>query len=249
MSNALITGAGSGIGLETARALARAGYGLTLVGRRLELVEAAATELTAAHEVEVLALSADVSDPDAPAGIVEAHLARFPSLDAVLCAAGIFIETPMKSVTSASWDLIHNVNLRGSALLAVAAGNHMAENNGGRIVLVASVSGLYSEKDVVDYNAAKAAVMSVAKSLAVDLSGRGVITNAIAPGWINTPQAAAHIARLTPEDLLRINPLGRPGDPAEVAELVRWLISDAPEFINGSTIVIDGGQIAQAPLV
>ena len=125
----------------------------------------------------------------------------------------------------------------------------MAEAGGGRIVLISSVSAYSVELDAMDYCAAKAGVVSVARSLALQFGAANVITNAIAPGWIDTPQAADAIAALDPADVVRINPINRFGRPGEIADVIRYLVCDAPPFLLGATIPVDGGQLAQAPVV
>jgi NAD(P)-dependent dehydrogenase (short-subunit alcohol dehydrogenase family) len=248
LPSAIITGAGSGIGRETARCLSRAGFDLTVVGRRPEMLTELAADLRAESPASVLELPFDVSKRGVDTKIVAAHLACFGRVDALVTAAGVYREAPM-DVLDASWDSTFDINLRGSALLAVRAARSMADSGGGRIVLIASVSAYSVEVDALDYCAAKAGIVSVAKSMALQFAGSNVTTNAIAPGWIDTPQAAEAIQELDPKDIIRINPLGRFGRPEEIAEVIRYLICDAPPFLLGTTIAVDGGQLAQAPLV
>ena len=247
--SAIITGAASGIGRATADVLGMAGYGLTLVGRRPEPLREAAERIAAECGVDVLPLAADVGQPDAATTMVAEHLKRFGGLDAAVCAAGIYVESPIAELTSAVWDATVDVNLRGSALVAIEAARAMASRRGGRVVLISSVSGTQSEKNALHYNAAKAAITSVAKSMAVEFAQSGVATNAVAPGWIDTPQAADAIAQVASDAWPFINPLGRPGRPEEIAEVIRFLVCDAPDFLTGATIVVDGGQLAQSPPV
>ncbi len=245
---AIITGAGSGIGWATAQVLVAAGYDLTLVGRRADPLRELAEALRANTASSVLDLPFDVSARTAADAILSAHLERFGRVDALVTAAGVYRESSMDSLDE-SWDSTININLRGSALLAVRCARAMSAGDGGRIVLISSVSAYSSEVDALDYCAAKAGVVSVAKSMALQFGASNVTTNAVAPGWIDTPQAAQAIEALKPDDLVRINPLRRFGRPEEIAEVIRYLICDAPPFLLGTTIAVDGGQLAQAPVL
>ena len=111
-----------------------------------------------------------------------------------------------------------------------------------------SINAPQSEPESAHYSAAKAAIVSVAKSIAVDLAGTNVVANAVAPGWVYTDMTSEFVDQSTPEQLRRVNPLGRAGRVEEIASLVLYLVRDAPEFLSGSTIFIDGGQTAAAPL-
>ena len=120
-----------------------------------------------------------------------------------------------------------NVALRGSVLAAVEAAKYMREHGGGRIVLISSINAPASEPESAHYSAAKAAIVSVAKSIAVDLAGTGVVANAVAPGWVYTDMVAEFVDNSTPEQMKRVNPLGRAGRVDELAGLVLYLIRDA----------------------
>lgn len=247
--SAIVTGAGSGIGWSTAQVLAEHGFDLTVVGRRPELLDELATNLRASTSASVAPFPYDVSARGSADAIVDAHMRRFGGVDALVTAAGVYHETPMGSLDESAWDATFDINLRGSALLAVRCARAMAGAGGGRIVLIASVSAYSVELDAMDYCAAKAGVVSVARSLALQFGAANVTTNAIAPGWIHTPQAAHAIDALDPKDIARINPLNRFGRPEEIAEVIRYLICDAPRFLLGETIAVDGGQLAQAPVL
>ena len=244
---AVVTGGSSGIGLATAIALARAGVQTTIVGRRRDALETAAAAISAAG-TEVETHVADMGEPDAPARVVDAHVARFGGIDAFVAGAGAWESTPILDMTASAWDATLSVHVRGAVLGAAAAARHMVAAGHGRLVLVSSVNGYQSEPDTSAYSAAKTAVISVVRSLAVELADTGVTANAVAPGWVTTPMTEADLAASTPERLRRLNPQGRFGRPEEIAEVIRWLVIDAPAFLTGSTITVDGGQTAQAPL-
>ncbi|MGN6608740.1 MAG: SDR family NAD(P)-dependent oxidoreductase [Jatrophihabitans sp.] len=246
--SALITGGGTGLGLATALRLHRKGFAVTIVGRRAAVLADAAAQLGADGGAPVATVVTDLADPEAPAASVAAHVERFGGLDALVAGAGAYEETPLLGVTAAMWDATMDVHVRAVVLAASAAARIMIEAGRGRIVLVSSVNGFHSEPDTMAYSAAKTAVISLARSLAVDLGTSGVTANAVAPGWVTTPMTEQYLDASTPERMRRVNPLGRPGRPDEIAEVIAWLVTDAPEFLTGATIAVDGGQTALAPL-
>lgn len=241
----LVTGAGSGIGLATAVALAAAGVDLTLVGRRTDALRALAESLS---EVQVAVTPADMGSPDDPVRVVDEHVRRFGAIDGFVAAAGAWESTPLTAMTAADWDATLDVHLRGAVLGAGRAARHMTAAGHGRIVLISSVNGYASEPDTSAYSAAKTAIVSVARSLAVELADSGVTANAVAPGWVDTPMTHDDLVASSPDALRRLNPQGRFGRADEIAEVVRWLVLDAPAFLTGATLVVDGGQLASAPL-
>ena len=245
--SAVVTGGSSGIGLATAVALALSGVHLTIVGRRRDALQSAAATISAAG-VAVETHVADMGDPDAPSQVVNTHVERFGGIDAFVAGAGAWESMSLLDMTATAWDATLSVHVRGAVLGAAAAARHMITAGHGRLVLVSSVNGFQAEPDTSAYSAAKTAVISVVRSLAVELAATGVTANAVAPGWVTTPMTEADLAATTPERLRRLNPQARFGRPDEVAEVIRWLVIDAPAFLTGSTITVDGGQSAQAPL-
>jgi NAD(P)-dependent dehydrogenase (short-subunit alcohol dehydrogenase family) len=249
--SAVVTGGGSGIGAAVAAALAAAGYGITIAGRRGEVLEKTAAELRATAGEATSAIRTQVTDVARPEQIKElfdGHVGHFGGIDALVTAAAAYEPVPFLDLTPQSWAGTMDVALTGSVLAAAEAARHMKAAGGGRIVLFSSINGFHSEPESVHYSAAKAAIISVAKTLAVDLAGTGVITNAIAPGWVYTPMTAEFVDQASPEQLRRINTLGRVGRPEEIAGVVRYLVTEAPEFLVGTTIFVDGGQTALAPM-
>jgi NAD(P)-dependent dehydrogenase (short-subunit alcohol dehydrogenase family) len=247
--SAVITGGSSGIGLATAVALNADGYALTIVGRRADVLAAAADTIAARPDSPPVAVHvADLSEPDAAAVAVDEHVGRFGGIDALVASAGAYDPVDLFEMTAEAWDATMDVHVRGAVLSAVAAARHMTSAGRGRIVLISSVNGFHSEPGTIDYSAAKAAIISVARSLAVDLAGTGVTANAVAPGWVTTPMTVDYLATTTPEQFRRVNPLGRAGRPEEIARVNRFLVVEAPDFLTGSTITIDGGQTAMAPM-
>lgn len=242
---ALVTGGGTGLGRATAKALAEAGFAVAIAGRRADVCRATASRLR--DEVPgatVHAYEADVADPDAVERLVAAVVCHLGGLDVLVAAAGIYEPVPFLEMTAEAWDRTMDVVLRGAMLCSLAAARHMRDHGGGRIILVSSVSGAMSEPDSAHYNAAKAGIISLARSMAVDIGRYGITANAVVPGWMRTPMTEEYIAQAAPEELRRFNVLGRPADPAEVAGLIRYLATGASTYLTGSAVFIDGGHTA-----
>lgn len=247
--SAVITGGSSGIGYATAVLLNSEGFDLTIVGRRENVLTAAAESIAArGGGPAVSTYPCDLAAPDSAAAAVDAHVARCGGIDALVASAGEYELIHVREMTAQAWDATLDVQLRAAVLSAAAAARHMSAAGRGRIVLISSVNGLHSEPESIAYSAAKAAIISVARSLAVDLADSGIAANAVAPGWVTTAMTADYLAQTTAEQLRRVNPLGRAAHPDEIARVIRFLIVDAPDFLTGSTITVDGGQTAMAPM-
>ena len=227
---ALVTGGSSGIGLAIARALRDEGYGLTLVSRRPEKVNAAAEELGAA------AIAADVGDADACERLVAEHRDRFGRLDVLVNSAGIGIGGRVEDLPAKHFDLQVGVNLRGLFLVTQAAIPLLRESKGW-IVNLASIAGTLPTPGLATYGATKAAVISLTRSLNDELDGDGVRAVAICPGFVDTPMAAwsglGHDEMIRPEDcaevvrmLLRLSPRAR--IPQVVIERAGSVNGDVP---------------------
>jgi len=246
---AVITGAGTGIGAATAEALASAGFAVMLAGRReqkLEEVRKRIVHQTSGASVEIR--STDVSVPAECNSLITDTVEKLGRVDVAVTAAATFEATHSLSMEAVDWDSCFDTLVRGSVLVSVAAARRMKEQgDGGRIILVSSVNSIGSEPEAGHYSAAKAAINSVARSLTVDLATDGIIVNSVAPGWVDTPMIAEFVAETTEEDLARVNPLARLGQPAEIANVIAYLATDAPEYMTGATLFVDGGQTAMAP--
>jgi NAD(P)-dependent dehydrogenase (short-subunit alcohol dehydrogenase family) len=246
---AVVTGGGTGIGLATARALAEAGFPVLIAGRRLSVLENAARSIrSAVSGAQVETLASDVAVPEQAEEIISTAVTRLGAIDVLVNGAGIYEPVDFLEMTAEAWDRTCDVVLRGTVLCSVAAARHMREKGGGRIVLISSINGAVSEPESAHYSAAKAGVMSLARSMAVDLADHGISVNAVSPGWVRTPMTEEFLAEATPEMLHRVNPLGRSGDPTEIASFIVYLATEAPSFMTGATLFVDGGQTAVAPL-
>ncbi|MEZ5098569.1 MAG: SDR family oxidoreductase [Thermoleophilia bacterium] len=242
---AVVTGGGTGIGLASAHALAGAGLDVLIAGRRAEVLERAAAEIRAAAPgARVAAAVADVGRPADCEALVAAAVEQLGRVDVLVNAAAIYEPVPFLELTAERWDATLDVDLRGTALTSVAAARWMAANGGGRIVLVSSVNAEASVPAASHYSAAKAALHSLARSMAQELAPSGIAVNAVAPGWVRTPMTEAYLATSTPERLARLNPLARAGEADEIASLIRYLACEAPPFLTGAALIVDGGQTA-----
>jgi NAD(P)-dependent dehydrogenase (short-subunit alcohol dehydrogenase family) len=247
--SALITGGATGIGYAVAEDLCEAGYDLTLVGRRVEMLEAAHRQLRERFPARTISwISADLNDEEAPAMVVGRHVEQFGGISALIAAAAVYEPVPFLEVNASNWNQAVDGSLRGVVLAAASAARAMVPAGGGRIILIGSTSGFHAEPGTTTYSAVKAAIASVARGIAADLADQGIVANVVAPGWTRTPMTMEAADALSQSDLRRIMPAARVADPREVANVVRYLVVGAPSFLNGSTIYVDGGQTGMAPI-
>jgi 3-oxoacyl-[acyl-carrier protein] reductase len=244
---ALVTGGSKGIGYACAQRLLADGYEVAFCARDQAGIDAAAARL-GGHD-RVFGLRADVGLPDDCAGLVAAVIERFGRIDVLVSNAGVYAPVPFLDFTADRWDTLMNVNLRGPVLVSVLAARAMRESGGGRIVHIASTNGQLSEAEFAHYNASKAALISLTKSMAVELAPLGILVNAVAPGWVLTPLSEPFVASLDADALGRISPLRRVGEAAEVAGAVSFLCGPDATYVTGITLNVDGGLTAMHPAV
>lgn len=245
---ALVTGGSKGIGYACAERLLADGYAVAICARHHDEVAAAAQKLGGPDQA--LGLRADVGSVDDCAGLITAVLERFGRIDALVNNAGVYSPVPFLDFTAESWDALMDINVRGPVLLSGAAGRAMREQgDGGRIVNIASTNGQMSEAEFAHYNASKAAIISLTKSMSVELAPLGILVNAVAPGWVLTPLSEPFVGTLGADALGRISPLRRVGSAAEVAGAVSFLCGPDASYITGTTLNVDGGLIAMHPAI
>jgi NAD(P)-dependent dehydrogenase (short-subunit alcohol dehydrogenase family) len=236
--NALITGAGRGIGRGAALALAHAGAAVTLVARSRDELEAVAAEIGGSARVEV----ADVSDEQQ----VERAVAAAAPIDILVTAAGLNRPGPSADYATADWDLLMDVNVRGTFLACRAVGRRMIEReSGGRIVMVSSQMGAVGYPGRAAYCATKHAVNGLTKALAVEWAPRGIGVNAVAPTFVRTPMTEPMLA--DPDfaaEVRRRLPTGEVATVEEVAAAIVYLASDAARSVTGHVLAVDGGWTA-----
>jgi 3-oxoacyl-[acyl-carrier protein] reductase len=237
---ALVTGASRGIGAAIARAIARDGWA---VGVNYRSDESAARRVVAAIEADggrALALAGDVSDPAVPDQLFVTLEAEFGCPVLVLVNnAGISADDLTPTLSNDAWDAVIDTDLTAAFRLTKRALKPMMRARAGRIVNISSVVGLRANPGQANYAAAKAGLIALTKTSAVEVARRGITINAVAPGWIETDMTAG-----VSSDLLSQVPARRAGTPEEVAACVRFLMSDEASYVTGAVLSVDGGLAA-----
>jgi NAD(P)-dependent dehydrogenase (short-subunit alcohol dehydrogenase family) len=241
---ALVTGGGQGIGLACVEALAEAGAKPIIADRDADAAEKGRAALSAkGYEVELVAM--DVTDSSRVAQLADEIVARHGRIDILVNNAGIArSETPAESVSDEHWLNVLDINLNGTFWCCRAFGSHMLRAKSGVIVNIGSMSGFIVNKPQAQcyYNASKAAVHHLTKSLAAEWGARGVRVNAVAPTYIETPLNA--FVKNNPamwEAWVGGTPMARMGRVDEIASVVLFLASDAASLMTGSIVLVDGG--------
>jgi 3-oxoacyl-[acyl-carrier protein] reductase len=228
---ALVTGGSRGIGRAIALELARSGASVT-IGYRSGKDEAEAV----AEEAGATAVQADVSDAEQARSLVE----QAGELDILVNNAGLTRDGLLPRMPDADWRDVLETNLSGTFYTCRAAARGMMKRRRGAIVNIASVVGLHGNPGQTNYSASKAGIIGFTKALARELGGRGVRANVVAPGYIDT-RLTDVIPDELKEGMLAATPLGRFGQPEDVAGAVRFLCSDEASFITGEVVLVDGG--------
>jgi len=238
--HAFITGGGSGIGLACARLLLADGACVTLVGRSGERLDAAMGELGAGERVAVAAL--DVADEGALAEALAQADARAP-LTLALANAGTGDIAPLTVTDSATWERVLRVNLDGTYHLFKHAATLISRNGGGAMAAVSSIAGVRTHRFMHAYCASKAAVDMLVRTSADELGAAGVRVNSVCPGLVDTEIAAGLFATDDVHaDYLACTPLGRTGEPDDIARALRFLLGPESSWITGINLSVDGGQ-------
>ncbi len=242
---AVVTGSSRGIGRAIAERMAEHGARVVVSSRNLAACEAVAASIRGAGG-EALAVACNIGRKQELQALADAALSRWGRIDALVCNAAVNPHFgPMATIADEAWDRIMASNIRSNLWLANMAAPGMAERGGGSITIVSSIAGLRGSATLGAYGVSKAADMQLVRNLAVEWGGRGIRANAIAPGLVRTDFARAlwedpaTLARRT-----RDTPLGRIGEPDEIAGAAVFLAAPAGRFMTGQTIVIDGGVTA-----
>jgi NAD(P)-dependent dehydrogenase (short-subunit alcohol dehydrogenase family) len=240
---ALVTGAGSGMGLTTARAFAEAGAAVALSDVNEEAARTATDELVSAGH-KAIAIRCDVTDEAQVATMVERVVSTFGRLDAAFNNAGV--QSPVAEMADAEsdeYDRVMDINLRGVWNCMKYELRQMREQGSGAIVNNSSIGGLIGIPGRATYHAAKHGVLGLTKSAALEYASRGIRINAVCPGTIETPMVTAMLAK-EPEamkEIMRDTPIRRLGRSEEIASAVLWLSSPGSSFVIGHALVVDGG--------
>ncbi|HEU4670907.1 MAG TPA: 3-oxoacyl-ACP reductase FabG [Dyella sp.] len=235
----LVTGSSRGIGRAIALRLARAGYDLAVHCRsRRDEAEAVAAEIHALGRAARI-LQFDIADRAACRAALEADVAAHGAPYGVVCNAGLTRDAAFPALTDDDWDRVLRTNLDGFYnVLHPLAMPMIRRRAPGRIVCIASVSGLIGNRGQVNYSASKAGVIGAAKALALDLARRGITVNCVAPGLIDTDMLDAEVPV---EEILKAIPAQRMGTPEEVAAAVQFLMSADAGYITRQVLAVNGG--------
>lgn len=234
---ALVTGSTRGIGRAIAEGLVGCGARVAVVGRDLATAEKVAEELG-----EARGFACDVSDPASVTMLVQSVEDAFGQLDILVNNAGITKDNLMARMKDEDWDAVMATNLRSAFVATRAAQRGMMKRRWGRVINITSVVGLVGNKGQANYAASKAGLIGFTKAAAKELSSRNILVNAVAPGYIQTDMTA----QLNEEARTALSsqiPLGRLGEPKDIAGAVAFLASDLAAYITGQVLVVDGGMV------
>jgi 3-oxoacyl-[acyl-carrier protein] reductase len=239
---AIVTGASRGIGRGIAIALARSGANVVCVARDTEkLAETAHTITAAGGTAETIAC--DVTNGESVQQLVEGVAEKWGKLHILVNNAGITRDTLIPRMSDDDWDSVINTNLRGTFLFTRAATRPMMQARYGRIINIASVSGLMGNPGQANYGASKAGIISLTRTVAKELASRKITVNAVAPGFIETEMTEA-LGPIVLEEVKKRVPAKRMGQVEDVCGAVLFLASDAANYITGQVLTIDGGLLA-----
>ncbi|KAK0411320.1 hypothetical protein QR680_005599 [Steinernema hermaphroditum] len=248
---ALITGASSGIGRETALLFNKLGASLILTGRRSDALEELKADIMRSGRANVFDVSADITEPRQVEDLVEKALRRFNKLDVLVNSAGIIERGSIEDTNLEQFDRVMNINLRSLFHLTSLLVPHLVTSKGS-IVNVSSVNGIRSFPGVLVYNISKAGIDQFTRCVALELASKGVRVNAVNPGVTATElhkrgglDEAGYSAFL--QHSKTTHALGRVGNPTEVANAIAFLASEASSFITGASLPVDGGRHAMCP--
>src|SRR5262245_14158629 len=242
----IVTGAGSGIGRAAAIRFAEEGAKVTCV----DLNGDAARETAAAIGAAAFAVEADVSSASAVQAYTDQTVERWAGLHAVFNNAGVNLPGVFHEATDEVVDRTLAVNVKGPIYGCRYAIPHMLRGGGGSLINTTSVNGLVAEPFLAIYATSKGAIVMLSKGIALDYARQGIRCNAIAPGWVDTPINYAHAEMLgglaeVYATIDSFQPIGRPGEPREIANVALFLASDESSFVTGSVLVADGGMTAK----
>ena len=237
---ALVTGGSRGIGAAVARELGDAGAEVVV-----NYVSSAAAAEAVCKEIRdaggsARAVAGDISTPDGAAALVNEVESDVGPIAILVCNAGITRDNLIMKLSDDDWRAVVDTNLGGAFFTCRAVARPMLKRRAGAIVTMSSIVGVHGNAGQTNYAASKAGLIGLTKALAKELGGRGIRVNAIAPGYISTELTDA-LPEAAREAILAGTPLGRLGDPADVARAVRFLVSDAAAFVTGDVLAVDGG--------
>ena len=236
----LVTGGGRGIGAATAERFARDGAKVVISDMDLDEAQQVATP------IQGLAVACDVTDREQVNGMVARTVGELGRLDVLVCSAGIIRDNLLFKMTDDDWDAVIDTHLKGSFLCARAAQRPMVDQKYGKMVFLSSTSAL-GNRGQANYSAAKAGLQGMARTLAIELGPFNINVNTVAPGFVETRMTRATAERMGVDfDAFKIGaasqiPLGRIGQPEDIAHVIAFLCSDEASFVSGQTVYVRGG--------
>ncbi|TMG43700.1 MAG: SDR family oxidoreductase [Chloroflexi bacterium] len=236
----LVTGGGRGIGAATAERFARDGAKVVISDMDLDEAQ------LVARPIQGLAIACDVTDREQVNGMVARTVGELGRLDVLVCSAGIIRDNLLFKMTDEDWDAVIDTHLKGSFLCARAAQRPMVDQKYGKMVFLSSTSAL-GNRGQANYSAAKAGLQGMARTLAIELGPFNINVNTVAPGFVETRMTRATAERMGVDfDAFKIGaasqiPLGRIGQPEDIAHVIAFLCSDEASFVSGQTVYVRGG--------
>jgi 3-oxoacyl-[acyl-carrier protein] reductase len=237
---ALVTGGSRGIGWAIAERLSGAGAAVAILGRDEARAREAAARLSASGRA--IAVTADMADPAQVERAVETVERDLGPIDILVNNAGLTRDGILVRMSEADWDAVLDANLKGAFTATKLVTRGMMKRRFGRVINITSIVGITGNKGQANYAASKAGLIGFTKAVAKELASRNVLVNAVAPGFIDTDMTKA-LPDAAREALVAHIPLGRLGDPADVAAAVLFLASDLAGYITGHVLVVDGGMV------
>jgi 3-oxoacyl-[acyl-carrier protein] reductase len=237
---AVITGAAQGIGRAIATTLAQQGANAVVADIQLEKAETTAKEIMAETGQKVIAVHVDVVDSASVKAMIDRTIDEFERIDILVNNAGTTRDSLIMRMKEADWDLVLNINLKGTFICSKAVVRPMMKQHYGRIVNITSVSGLIGQVGQTNYSSSKAGIIGFTKALAREVGSRKITVNAIAPGLVETA-LTIDLPQELKDMFIEMTPLGRYGEPEDIANAVAFLVSDEASYITGQVLSVDGG--------
>jgi len=241
---ALVTGGSRGIGKAVSLALARAGANVVINYHK----DKAAAEQTCREAqltgCETVAIMADISDKNQAEKLISQTISQFGRLDIIINNAGVWQRTPINEKPFSEVEKMLNVNLMGTFYTIMSAVPHLIKQKSGNIINISSTSAQRGEAYYSAYSAAKGAVISLTKSLALELAPHNIRVNCVAPGWVKTDMSREALKAETGDEITGQIPLGRVADPAEIAGPILFLASKMSSYVTGEILNVNGGSVS-----